>query len=220
MGKQKVKGLSDTQKAYLDVHLNEYNQLRNEILDIENHRAAATNYSLIITAALITFLPQAIKDFGAFVLLLAPMPFWGLIWYVITLDNFVLKESNYIRWVLSKKINYIFNRSDEIPEKYQGVFEWEVYAPFPNEKLIKSVMRGVIFSGRQVLLLLPIFFSVGIFIYITRVTLFRQWYSEEIVLIIVNILCVVWFTVVSLVVAQQHKVKYPIYTQYQSKENS
>ena len=214
MGKNKQSKNEDTllevRKAYLNVHINEYNQIKNEIVEFQNQRAAATNYSLLISAALITFIPQAIADFGDFVLLLAPIPFWGLIWYVITLDNFVYRNSSYIKWVLAPKMNRLLKEhAEKLSDMQQEVLEWEVYATFPNQSFLQSVIRGMAFGGRQVLLILPIIFFIAVFLYVTRIATFRYWSSGEKSLLIVNLVCVLWFVVMSLVIVRQYKAEYP-----------
>lgn len=201
------KSFTESKRFLVETHLNEYGQLRKEVVELLSQKSNSINYSLVVLAALITLLPSAVTNFGGYVLLVATIPFFGLTWYIISIDSLIARIGQYLRTVLIPKVSGLIVDEDlektGISLEAQTVLDWERYTSSFAEGGLNNAITILITSGRNVLVFGPIPVLIGIFFYLTRVSQPRPWSMVEQGLLWGNIIGVVGLSFLGLLVRRQ-----------------
>ncbi len=170
----------DAAKLYLDAHLAEYGKLRSEQDALLNHKSNAVNFSLLVLAGLVSFLPYAIENYGEGVLLMITLPFWGLTWYMISLDSSITRVGKYFKYFLFPKINKLLESevSSEINlgKIDREVLGWEKFSgTWATGGILITILSFFQTGGLNVMVYMPIPVFIALFFYLVTIIQNRPW---------------------------------------------
>jgi len=200
--------IPDYKKLILDVHLTEYSRLREEIIFFHSQKGNAINFSFLALTVVLTIF-QSFSINRDYYLLISTFPFFGILWYVISIDNNISHLSYYLRCYLAPKINELINdhtiKEMGIAENVTKMLGWEEYTAghHPDNTFIASFTNAYINSGRIVIVVLPMFVLFGTFIFLTKVLHPRNWTGFEYNLILANIFTFILFALLGFMVRKR-----------------
>ena len=201
--------LLESKKPFLEVHLIEFSRLREERLFYQSQKATAVNFSFLALAGMLTFIPELISTEGDYILLISTLPFFGITWYAMSMDNMISHLSYYLKTNLIPKINVLLPTQEigefRVSKDVQNVLEWEQYITASRvNNTLSNVSDGIFNGGRSVILFGPIFVFIGVFIFRTKVLNFRDWTTLEADLLWTNIIGLILFAIMGLIVRNRY----------------
>jgi len=176
--------LLESKKLLLDAHLNEYSRLREEMMHNLSQKATAVNFSFLALAGILTVIPSLLTKLGDYILLISTLPFFGIIWYSLSIDNMMSQISNYLKNNLIPKINMlVFDQELHqlgIYDDSLRVIEWDGHIITNKLKKLSSNLSDLAFSGgRTIMIFGPILVLTGLFVFLTKIVNPRNWTSLE-----------------------------------------
>jgi hypothetical protein len=192
-------------KLYLEVHLTEFSRLREETLFYQSQKATAANFSFLALAGMLTILPDLLENTGDYILLISTLPFFGITWYAMSMENMISNLSSYLKTNLIPKINNLLmdqevNEAD-ISKDILNVLEWEQHSTSSRVKNLRLTLSDGIFNtGRAVILFGPILVLIVIFVLRTKILNPRTWTDLEGNLLWANVIGLILIGVLGLMV--------------------
>lgn len=196
--------LIDSKKLLLDAHLTEFSRLREEIVFFHSQKSNAVNFAFLALAGMITVIPNLLSNFGDYILLVSTLPFFGIIWYVLSMDNTISYLSHYLKNNLIPNVNnLLYDRQLlelGIPENSTKVLNWELLITRRTTN-VRSTLADIIFGGgRTIIIFGPILVLIGTFILQTKIMNPRNWTSIENDLLWANSIGLIIFAILGLVI--------------------
>ena len=201
--------LLEAKRPFLEVHLIEFSRLREERLFYQSQKATAVNFSFLALAGMLTIIPDLIASVGDYILLISTLPFFGITWYAMSMDNMISYLSYYLKTSLVPKINDLLPDQElsefGVSKDVLNVLEWEQYITAGRVNNLRSNVSDLIFnSGRSIILFGPIFVFIGVFIFRTKILNSRDWTSLEYNLFWANIIGLILFAIMGLIVRNRY----------------
>jgi len=201
--------LLESKKPFLEVHLIEFSRLREERLFYQSQKATAVNFSFLALAGMLTIIPDLITSVGDYILLISTLPFFGITWYAMSMDNMISHLAYYLKTNLVPKINDLLPDQElnefGVSKDALNVLEWEQYITSSRVNNLLTNLSDLIFnSGRSIILFGPIFVFIGVFVFRTKILYSGSWTTLEYNLLWANIIGLILFAIMGLIVRNRY----------------